>query len=562
MALFRIAAGASCTRISCRSAQTAILASVISVTALFEGSAFAQNLQSSDDQNSIRGTVVNAVTHAPIARALVHSADDHCAIMTDSDGHFEFTAPAGTQIWLLARKPGYLGDRNTGNALETSAGNEITLPLMPESIIKGRVSTSTGETIAGIDVELLTRQIRGGVAHWRTAAMAQTKSDGSFRFAELGTGAYKIMTREFMEPESVVNLPGAQSYGFPPVYFPAAADFSGAATINLASGQTFEANLTITDQPYYPVKIPVGNGEMNGGMGGMEVRVTLQGQGGPGYSLGYNASTHKIEGLLPNGNYTVEAFTYGQDSANGEVSLRVAGAPVEISPLTLIRNSSVTLEVQKAFTQSGTGFTANGGNSRHSYVGRGPQLYLYPRLEPADDFVPWSGGSVPGPGSPNDGSIVIQNVPPGRYWLRLNPGYGYVASATMGGIDLLHQPFDVGSGSNIPIEITMRDDTATLQGSITNAASQASTSVSAWVYCVPLADGPGRFEQGSVSSDGKFNFSGMAPGSYRVMAFASPQPGIPYRDAEAMRAYDTKGQVIHLAAGQNASVQLQIIADE
>jgi hypothetical protein len=44
------------------------------------------------------------------------------------------------------------------------------------------------------------------------------------------------------------------------------------------------------------------------------------------------------------------------------------------------------------------------------------------------------------------------------------------------------------------------------------------------------------------------------------MAFKTQQPHLPYRDAEAMRAYETKGQVVHLPAGQKTSVQLQIIS--
>ncbi len=52
----------------------------------------------------------------------------------------------------------------------------------------------------------------------------------------------------------------------------------------------------------------------------------------------------------------------------------------------------------------------------------------------------------------------------------------------------------------------------------------------------------------------------MVPGSYRVLAFKNQQPNLPYRDAEAMRAYETKGQVIHLAAGQKATLQLQTIS--
>jgi hypothetical protein len=53
----------------------------------------------------------------------------------------------------------------------------------------------------------------------------------------------------------------------------------------------------------------------------------------------------------------------------------------------------------------------------------------------------------------------------------------------------------------------------------------------------------------------------MAPGIYRLLAFKSTQPNLPYRDAEAMRAYDTKGPVVHLSAGQKTSVNLQIISN-
>jgi hypothetical protein len=63
-----------------------------------------------------------------------------------------------------------------------------------------------------------------------------------------------------------------------------------------------------------------------------------------------------------------------------------------------------------------------------------------------------------------------------------------------------------------------------------------------------------------VAPDGKFTSAAMAPGAYRVLAFPDQQPNLPYRDPEAMKAYDTKGQVVHLSAGQKASVQLQMIS--
>ncbi|MGZ4873256.1 MAG: hypothetical protein ACXV99_15310, partial [Candidatus Angelobacter sp.] len=53
-----------------------------------------QSAESDGSQSeTLRGTVVNAVTQAPIPRALVYSADNRYAVLTDGDGHFEFTVP-------------------------------------------------------------------------------------------------------------------------------------------------------------------------------------------------------------------------------------------------------------------------------------------------------------------------------------------------------------------------------------------------------------------------------------------------------------------------------------
>jgi hypothetical protein len=76
---------------------------------------------------------------------------------------------------------------------------------------------------------------------------------------------------------------------------------------------------------------------------------------------------------------------------------------------------------------------------------------------------------------------------------------------------------------------------------------------------VPLPESAGQFQPLVVSEDGKFNSQMMAPGDYRVLAFSVPQPNLPYRDAEAMKAYESQGQVVHLSAGQKTTVQLQSV---
>jgi hypothetical protein len=136
-----------------------------------------------------------------------------------------------------------------------------------------------------------------------------------------------------------------------------------------------------------------------------------------------------------------------------------------------------------------------------------------------------------------------------------------VAAVTTGGVDLLHEPLVVAAGSSTPIEITMRDDTAEIDGTVAGITAGAmTTSTPAYVYCIPLPDSSGQFQFLFVSPEGKFNSLTMAPGTYRVMALKNQQPNLPYRDAEAMRAYETKGQIVHLSPGQKTTLQLQIIS--
>jgi hypothetical protein len=52
----------------------------------------------------------------------------------------------------------------------------------------------------------------------------------------------------------------------------------------------------------------------------------------------------------------------------------------------------------------------------------------------------------------------------------------------------------------------------------------------------------------------------VSPGEYRVLAFDRPGSAMEYRNGEAMRAYDGKGQVVRFVAGQREHVTLSLIS--
>jgi hypothetical protein len=528
----------------------------------------------------IRGTVINSVTQAPIPRALVYSADNRYATLTDGDGHFEFSVPKETAgvvmgfasfglvansgsmsgnslpFPLMARKPGFLDPPDQIGNL-TSSGGDIRISLLPEGIIKGRVTGTGDEPAAGILVQLFQKEVQQGISRWLPGPTTQANSAGEFRFAELLPGSYKIASREWMDNDPAAFVPGAKVYGFPPVYYPGTANAAGAGMIELTAGQTVEADLPIVHEPYYNVRIPLSNGGSNTGFS-----VSVQGQNGARYELGYNPGEQRIEGMLPSGNYVIQVASYGPNSASGTISMRVADAPVDGPALTLIPNPAIPVTVKEEFADA-KWVTVNTALGRRASR-LGSRAYLQVNAESADEWEQRI-GSVRPPAGPDDSTLVLESLPPGRYWLRLSTSRGYVASASMGPTDLLREPFTIAPGSSTPIEITLRDDGAELEGSINSSAEQnnsmPSSPMRAWVICVPMPDSSGQFQELAVSPDGTFHGQMMVPGDYRILGFDRPQPRLAYRDVEAMKRYDGSGEVVHLNAGQKTTVQLRLISE-
>ena len=521
-------------------------------------------LPSENQTNVIHGTVVNAVTQEPIGRALVRSTDNRYAALTDGKGHFEFTLPesamAGNFLTLMAQRPGFIDDPNGPAQLMASPGSALRIPLIPEALIKGRVTIAASEPARGINLELLIRRVQDGMPRWMPQASVITNSNGEFRFAELPAGAYKLLTHEWMDNDPLSNLPGTQTFGFPPVYYPNGSDFSAAVPIPINAGQTLQADMSLVRQPYYPVRVPVVNAGENRGF---NITVSPQGQHGPGYALGFNQANHAIEGSLPAGKYLVEAASFGPISTSGSVHLTVGGGATEGPTMVLAPDNSIPVDVKEEFSNDASPRSGTWNNGR-TFPNRGPRLDVYMNAEPVDDFVPRGAGSIRQPTGPEDESLVLQNLAPGRYWLRIGAARGYVASATMGGTDLLREPLVVVPGSSTPIDITLRDDSAKLDGTLANFAPKQglpglSSSVG-FVECIPLPDSHGQFLEIPISPDGTFDVMNVTPGAYRVIAFSKPERDIPYRDLEAMKAYEAKGQVVNLAPGQKVTVQLQQIS--
>ena len=434
---------------------------------------------------------------------------------------------------------------------------ELKIKMMPESILRGRLATSAGASPMGVQVQLFRKQVADGLGFWGMASAAQTNSRGEYRFADLPAGDYKVMTREWVEND--LSVPGSprQMTGYPPVYYPNGPDLATATPLHIAAGETAQADLNLRAQPYYQVSIPVMNVPHGSGV---SVAVGEE-DGSSGFSLGFNPQTQKIEGLLPNGVYAIRATAFGEVEGTGAGRIEIAGGPVLGTPISLVSSGVIPVVVREQYTADSNTNTRVGGAFSRLENGRPRSLEL--ALQPEGANIATIG--LRNLSEKGDEDLALVNAREGKYRLWVMPNHGYVASASSGGVDLLHKPLVVGAGgASAPIEITLRDDTATLDGTVSPIPANGESDPNvgrAFVFCFPLENEIGRLVPGFAGVDGKFSIQNLPPGRYLVLAFPSPNQNLEYRNEEVLRQYESKGTIVRLEAGQRAEIKVSVLPE-
>jgi hypothetical protein len=554
-------------------------------------------LRNSNGPSSVKGTVLNRTTHQPISRALVFSTDQQYAVLTDDRGHFEFKFPPpelkpaqdpssatdpealrarqlrsfrNSQFHVFqARKPGFLQDtRNPSYGRATADQSELTISLDPESLIVGHVQPQTSEVDLRFHLELFRREFNNGQEHWNPAGGFTTWADGEFRFSNLAAGTYKLVTHEQIDRDPFTFTPGSQLFGYTPTFYQDTSDFSSATAIQLAAGETFQANISPVRREYYPIKVPVAD---SSGVQQITVRVYPLGHAGPGYSLGFNTAEQQIEGMLPNGDYTLQAETQGQPGSTGIQNFSVHGAPLQGSALTLIPNQSVTVNVREEFKSGRTVFDDARPEPQpgSSFTAPFRQAHVWVMLNPIEEFGSTEGGASRPMENSEQHALVIPNIRPGRYRVHVESAVGFPAFIQSGGTDLLQEPLVVSlGGSNSPIELTLRDDGAEITGESEEATATDRSSLPnpdnlprCHVYFLPIPGSTSQFREAVAGPDGSFMQQQLPPGSYRVLAFATRQEDLASRNQEALRTFDSMAQFIHVVPGQKEHLRVKIIPD-
>jgi hypothetical protein len=144
----------------------------------------------------------------------------------------------------------------------------------------------------------------------------------------------------------------------------------------------------------------------------------------------------------------------------------------------------------------------------------------------------------------NDGSFYAR-LYPGSYSLQFqndrDPSL-FLKSVKLDGVEIVDQKLTIGAPGKLRLEIILSRDSGTVEGT---------TEAGATVILTPL-NLPATADQ-----NGRFEFKGLPPGDYRILAFDDIEPGA-WLDADFWKGRETQGEPVTVRAKEKAVARVQM----
>jgi hypothetical protein len=488
----------------------------------------AQTQPGGQEKGRLEGSVVNAATSQPVARAWVSlnaakGATVPAGLFTDEAGHFVFAGLAAGEYWIEAQRDSFMRDRGTG--LTLASGEEkkdVVLRLTPYGAIAGRVRTEEGDPIPGLRVSVMAYDYRPGGRQLVSRGNAVTNDLGEYRVFELLAGRYAVRTERkgVYSPDEIYQA----------TYFPGTTDPSGAAMLELGAGQElsgsdFTLRRTHTATVRGQVLLPAG---ASGGHVNAEVN--------PGRTIAaqdiLNArNTFTLRGLPPGSYIIAAAVSVGEKDYRAQRIIQVTTADIE----------GLELRPAPPVDLNGT-FRIEGS---------------------AKVKLSQAGISFPGSGRPSvikdDGTFEIRGLDRMVHRPTVSAPKGlFVKSLRCGNADVTESGVDLTEGGACDLVVILSSNGGRIGGTVEGENGQPANDAA--VTLVPQATGRTNLFR-SVWSDatGHFELTDVAPGSYRLYAWETVNVNAVMYDPDFVKPFEGQGRSLQIGEGARENVSLKQI---
>jgi hypothetical protein len=503
--------------------------------------------------SGIDGTVMNSVTREPIAglhvrlqRAGVDPSDAavYGAISTRT-GHFSIAGmPAGV-YQLKPESPDYIyvpKGRSPDEPVVLKAGAPLSgfqLEMTPRAVIQGRIVDENGDPMPRFIVELQCPQSATGEAQ----QSATTNDLGEFRFAG-PPGKYLLCA--FPPPHGFGQGPeqrmdGSKEAAYGETYFPGTISRAQAAPVEVVpGGELTSLELRVVPQPTM-LSISGKVSEITGpsGLATVTLRSTSHGMNWARYeNVQVRSNGAYLFDKLEPGSYAVSASQY---LPHGHLASPMLEVILDSAPAT-----NIDLVLVSGTVLSG----------RISLAGEPPGARLPRNLIVRLDDYRW--GDQNGEADP-EGAFRISDLFPGKYSITLDPlpENAFIQSLKLDDAVVPDRVLDFSRAvPNSYLTITVDLHGAQVSGILLGPDGKPAADPLAYVS---LSDGS-RLYQDAVGQDGEYVLHGIAPGKYRLVAYAAY--GVNASDPAIREKLATKAEEVELKAGEHIIHNLKIVHRE
>jgi len=505
---------------------------------------------------SIAGTVVDSKSGAPVKYATVTlrssgglayfpgpmrrtqatpystETDDHgrFSISEVDPGFYQITTQAHTYAASTrnpydAEDPTVVGD---GQHL-----TDVVVKISPQAVITGKIVDEDGEPLWHVQVSALARQDSRGARQWRSVGNGHTDDRGEYRIADLQPGSYLVRAtyRSQSGPTYEQPLPEQPEMTYRAQFYPDAAEPESAKLVSVAAG----AEVTGIDMKMQRAPTVRVRGKVTGEEPGSRVNVRLLlKKSHDGFPPDQQTATRgqegefEFSGVRPGSYYLI---------AGGFSDSRFAVQSIDVGAKHI---DGLTVELAHGRDVRAT-FKMEGGG------GRGWIFFNLVPTIPSIGLPPINQNLTDG-----DTTLTLANVAPIPYTISENvqPDY-YLKSVVQGGQPVTGHTIDFGAPGLL--EITFSSGAARVEAAVVD--SKGKPVPNAVVALAPSNGASAAVRTGTADAQGKFNFASLAPGDYRVAAWAAIPSGS-IEDADFVRQSAGNAAPLSLALRDRKTVQV------
>jgi hypothetical protein len=509
----------------------------------------------------LEGQVLNSITNEPLRKTRLTlrmnvaamttqrqqqpAATSTYTVTTDTMGKFEFPNVDPGDYQLTIRRDGFanlvLGAKNAARKTDPIllvAGDrkaDFLVRLVPYGTIAGSVLDEDGDPIRGMTVAAMTYHYTTIGRELQEARTATTNDLGEYRIFDVPAGKYflKVGQRNLRLNN---NPDDGEAYGT--VFYPGYPQVSGAMVQEVTPGAqlrnlTFNLRKTRYATLRGKVVAPPNATSVSAGM----MIVSDNGQSSSSGDVRGKDNQFEFFGVNPGPLYLTGSYLLNGLRHSTALPIEVGGNDIDgielrpLPPMELSGQVRVAGETTASMSQ------------------------LQPTLESR-------GRGNFAAAIKDDGTFVFRDVAPAAYRVTFNrlPNGLYIKSIHWGTTEITDSGFDITGGipPRTDLAIVLGTDAGQLEGVVTNEKPEPCSSVT--VTLIPAGGHRSRpfYKFPTTDANGKFTISGIAPGSYKLLAWDKVDNNAVMYDPEFLRPYESYAQTVEVMPGGKKTLDLKL----